>query len=144
MVILVCRTATPLLAYFKKSRAVIAFILKRCGVLKIWLLFFSYIYQACFVSFPYHIFFLPLPRSESRTTAFCSVITMYHLLVIARVLALSFVVLWRIPGQCFYDQRLYLISVLIIDEKTLNLRQSSRRKHLFAKPEQKCSVIRTF
>ena len=48
-----------------------------------------------FVSFSYHIFCLPLPRSESRTTVFYSVRAMGHLPVIARVLTLSFVVFGR-------------------------------------------------
>ena len=77
-----------------KSRAVITFTerVRR----------FAFVLPAIFiklvVSFSYHIFFLFRPRSEGRSTVFYSVRAMCHFLVIARVLALSFVVFERISG----------------------------------------------
>ena len=70
-------------------------LLNGCGVLQPLLLFLSYIYYACcLLSIPHFL----SERSESRTTVFYSVWAMGHLLVIARVLTLSFVVFGRISG----------------------------------------------
>ena len=80
-----------------KSRAVITFTerVRRFAT-------FAFVMSAIFIklalSFSCHIFCIPLPRSESQTTVFYSVRAMCHLLVIARVLTLSFVVFGRISG----------------------------------------------
>lgn len=80
-----------------KSRAVITFT-ERVRRFATFAFVMSAIFIKLVVPFSCHIFCIPVPRSESQTTVFYSVRAMGHLLVIARVLTLSFVVFGRISG----------------------------------------------